>query len=552
MSVPTTATDPRVGDHRPKTHVVSLLTQRVGLRHLLREVRIVTPSAPTARLRSMMEPVSAIGMAVAKAAAGAVGSRFGKAALEWAQGSEARRLVKLLESDFPNAGHMLVQPDVLGELYLYAETGELDQPALRRALSPIAADEEEADRLVEAVRARQWRAMRDDRRTHFEFLRLRAELRGDVEQHAERVIERLDDIVARLGRRLPAVRQLPAAIERFVDRISELEQAEAALQSSTRDDVPRMICFAGMPGLGKSMLALEVARRHEAEFEAGTLYVDLRAPDGGARTPSDVAHRLLRDLGVAAEAISPGDGAVGQLRSLLSEIAVLLVLDNATREEDVRALIPAASRSAVLITSRTPLVRLGDAQIIVLQPFADADAIELLTGFVGDRAQSERDATAAIAGVCHGLPLAVAVLGARLRRRPKQLLSIAATELGTSLRAIDDPAETIRATLTSGIDELSSPARRAILLAAEIEIADIAPASLAAAADIGETEARVVLEELEDRQVVKDGGLHQLVRSALKELAASELTEEEVTSAQQRRVAWLVESARPHFEDLGG
>src|SRR4051794_12495619 len=169
---------------------------------------------------AMTDPLTALGLAIAKAAAGQVGSQLGRRALDWASGGELKRLVKLLRGDFPKAEHMLVQPDVLGQLWLYAETGVLDATALKHAVRPLVADEAEADALVEAVRTRQWRAMRDERRAHFEFLSLRAELRGDLGEHADEIRGQLDEILARLAPRLPAARQLPAVIEHFVDRLA--------------------------------------------------------------------------------------------------------------------------------------------------------------------------------------------------------------------------------------------------------------------------------------------------------------------------------------------
>jgi hypothetical protein len=124
------------------------------------------------------------------------------------------------------------------------------------------------------------------------------------------VVERLDAVLVRLGRDLPGARQLPAATERFVDRLAELDAAHAAAIAPAARASARIVAIAGMAGIGKSALAVEAARRLGDGFEGGALYVDLRGGGGRTRPQAELAMRLLRDLGVAAEAIPGGDGAV--------------------------------------------------------------------------------------------------------------------------------------------------------------------------------------------------------------------------------------------------
>jgi len=118
------------------------------------------PSAETAcqtcaRLPLMVEPVS-----IATGVAKVVGPRVAKEVIKWARGSEARQLVNLLKQDHPAAPSLLLQPDALGELWFYAETGELDYDAMLAAVRPVTKSEVEAEAMVEAIRTTQWRVMR--------------------------------------------------------------------------------------------------------------------------------------------------------------------------------------------------------------------------------------------------------------------------------------------------------------------------------------------------------------------------------------------------------
>ena len=92
------------------------------------------------------------------------------------KGNEAERLVKLLRDEYPEARKLLTQPSVLKELWIYAETGRFRQAKMENALRPLTETSKRAGELAEAIRSNQWRAMRDERQTHYEFLRLEAQL----------------------------------------------------------------------------------------------------------------------------------------------------------------------------------------------------------------------------------------------------------------------------------------------------------------------------------------------------------------------------------------
>lgn len=229
----------------------------------------------------MAEPVTTtLGLAVAKTATGKAGSIVGQRIWSWAKGSEARQLVRLLEKDHPAAAGMLLQPDVIGELWFFAETGALDVDAMTRALRPLTGSDEEAEALTEAIRSEQWRTIREERRTHFELLVLRDDLRASGEILADQIVERVAELFEASRARLPKARQLPAAIDLFVDRVQELEDLAEMLREPAAEGVARIINISGMPGVGKSTVAVKAARDQMVGFDARVLYVDLRGPTG--------------------------------------------------------------------------------------------------------------------------------------------------------------------------------------------------------------------------------------------------------------------------------
>src|ERR1035438_2978115 len=112
-------------------------------------------------------------------------------------------------------------------------------------------------------------------------------------------------------------------------------------------------------------------------------------------------------------------GRASLYRSLLRDRRVLIVLDNAGSEEQVRPLLPGESPCRALITSRRLLAGLEGVRRLVLGPLELPEAKELLTGILGERAASdEESALTRLAELCEGLPLALRILGNRLVSRP--------------------------------------------------------------------------------------------------------------------------------------
>lgn len=227
---------------------------------------------------------------------------------------------------------MLLQPDVLGHLWSYAQTGELDEEGLVQSLRAITACDDDARKLAEAVRTGTWRSVRDDRRVHFDLLRVQAEMRAERRKEDAAMLERIESMIAIVAARLPIARQLPAEVDLFVDRETELAAAATMLAREGAGQGAAVLCCSGMPGTGKTVLALRIAHLYAEDFAGGILHVQLRGVNQPPRPPGDVAVRLLRDLGVAAEAIPASDDAkLALLHSVLASEPMLIVLDECRR-----------------------------------------------------------------------------------------------------------------------------------------------------------------------------------------------------------------------------
>jgi predicted ATPase/DNA-binding winged helix-turn-helix (wHTH) protein len=219
----------------------------------------------------------------------------------------------------------------------------------------------------------------------------------------------------------------------------------------------RLVTLTGTGGVGKTRLAVEVARR------AGGRFVSLAPISSADRVPSVICDAL----GVARV---PGESDGEALDRALARGPLLLVLDNLEHLPDAAPLIAGLLEGhpalAILATSRHPL-RVRAERLYPVTPLTAAGAVELFT----DRARA-RDpmfiADDAVAEICERvgrLPLAIELAAARLGvLTPSHLAERLGNELGVLERGPRDAPQrqqTLRATLDWSYGLLDDGERRA-------------------------------------------------------------------------------------------
>jgi DNA-binding SARP family transcriptional activator len=209
-------------------------------------------------------------------------------------------------------------------------------------------------------------------------------------------------------------RQLPAAEEALSGRAELVAAVRAALRRGRL--APSVVVLTGPGGAGKSALAVHAAQLQAADFPDGQLYADLRGAHGVPVDPHEVIGRFLRGLGMPAGEVAPDrDERVVQYRSALAGRRVLVMMDDARDEPQVRPLLPGAAGCAVVITSRRRLDALPLAVTYDVPTLDPASAILLLARAAG---RSVGEGAADVVALCGHLPLAIRIAGARLAARP--------------------------------------------------------------------------------------------------------------------------------------
>jgi transcriptional regulator with XRE-family HTH domain len=214
---------------------------------------------------------------------------------------------------------------------------------------------------------------------------------------------------------MPVLRQLPAAPPLFTGRSFELSDLERARDTGS----VVIVTIDGMAGIGKTALALHAAHRLSAEYPDGQLFLNLHGYTQGVDPvpPGEALDRLLRALGVPAEQIpAHTEDRAALYRSRLADRKMLVVLDDALSEAQVRPLLPATPGSMALVTSRRRLVELDHSLTVSLDVLPQPDALALFARSAGVGAEDA--GVEDVVELCGRLPLALRIAAARLRSRP--------------------------------------------------------------------------------------------------------------------------------------
>ncbi len=330
--------------------------------------------------------------------------------------------------------------------------------------------------------------------------------------------------------------QLPHSSPDFTNRDTEIEQLNDLLPADgTEVGGPVIAAIAGTAGAGKSALAVHWAHQVRDRFPDGQLYVNLRGfdPGGSVMDPADAIRGFLDAFAVPADRIPVDLDAQGALyRSMLADLRVLILLDNARDGAQVRPLLPGSPGSLVVVTSRNQLISLAatdGAHPVPLDLLSPGEAQQLFTRRLGRRrVAAEPAAVTAIITACAGLALALSVVTARAAANPRLMLAALAEELRETggLDALDagDTLTNVRTVFSWSYQALSEPAARMFRLLGLHAGPDIGAPAAASLAGVPVAGARAALTELTRAHLLTDRGggrftFHDLLRAYAAELA---------------------------------
>ncbi len=339
-------------------------------------------------------------------------------------------------------------------------------------------------------------------------------------------------------------RQLPAGVRHFTGRADELAALTALLDRPGQQEPGAVVISAigGTAGVGKTALAVHWAHQAAHRFPDGQLYVNLRGYDPARPvTAADALAGFLRALGLAGKDIpAEAEERAATYRSLVAGRRMLMLLDNAWSADQVRLLLPASNSCLTVVTSRDALpglVARDGAARLNLDLLPREEAADLLRVLIGDRAVADPAATAALAGQCCRLPLALRVAAELAIVQAAVPLAELVAELADRHRRLDllnaggDGGTAVRVVFSWSYHQLSSPAARAFRLSGLHPGADLD--RYAAAALLGSTagQAGDLLATLARAHLIQPAQpgryqMHDLLRAYAAELAAQDSDED--------------------------
>jgi tetratricopeptide (TPR) repeat protein len=368
----------------------------------------------------------------------------------------------------------------------------------------------------------------------------------------------------------PIPAELPRAISDFTGRNEELaelrrrvgkrtlETAELRRRVGKRALETVVFSIDGKAGIGKSALAIHFAHQLIPRFPDAQLYVNLQGSGPRPLPPAAVLNQLLRALGYeSTEMATEAEAAARLYRSRLGGERVIIVLDDAASEAQVRPLLPGRTQGVVLVTSRRPLMLEG-ATRLALGALPEREAVDLLGRVAGQaRVQAEPSAAATVVNQCGQLPLALRVAGARLASRPAWKLEELAQRLADERRRLSELAigdVAVKPSFELSYCGLNVAQARTFRLLGLVDVPSFTPEMVGALAETSVEAAEEYLEGLLDAQLLEQTNpgryhIHDLLRIYARECADAEESAIERQASLVRALKFYLTTAE-HFNNI--
>ncbi|MFI1601961.1 AfsR/SARP family transcriptional regulator [Streptomyces griseofuscus] len=340
-------------------------------------------------------------------------------------------------------------------------------------------------------------------------------------------------------RRLPAARpgrpvpdNLPRDVP-WIGRREELRRLTSAL-SEGGGEAGAVVTVEGMGGVGKSALAVHCAHEVADRYPDGRCFVRLggHVADRAAGAPDRALTTLLRVLGPEGKELPQDtEELTAMWRSLARDRRMLVILDDAVCSEQVRQLLPGASPTAIVVTSRRRLTGLPGARSISLDVLPSDDAIALFERGLGATGRTRTTEIADIVRICGYLPLAIEIAASRLVTRSSWTATDLLRQLttGGGLEELRDGERTLEHVFALSYDALD-PQEQLVFRRISLHTGmEFGPHAVAALTGLPLSMTERALEQLHIRNLATEHTpnrftLHDLLRKYARTLADAEGT----------------------------
>ncbi|MGW0199376.1 NB-ARC domain-containing protein [Nonomuraea sp. NPDC003201] len=354
---------------------------------------------------------------------------------------------------------------------------------------------------------------------------------------------------------------LPFGRDRLFGRGEDVKSLVRIINSiGLRPKIAKPVAISGPPGVGKTALALALAREITMNPESGNIpYVDLEGWTVG-RAPVSAESALANLLYLAGVPESPA--VIERGKSLWATIMrereiETIVLDNVHNVRQIQPILDAISHCTVIVTSRHRLVTLYGAEHYRLDPLSSASAKKLLAEASGRSSSETSPEFERLASLVSHLPLGLQIIGARLAESSAVTESELIVELDgkQAMKALDIEDLSIEAVLDLSYRGLTQDEKHALLLIGALSSPEIWPNYLAELIQKPSGEAKRLLVGLERKNLLDTvrrnlWRMHDLIWKYTREKASSDLSAEEREVAS-RIPAFITSSFQPDGGGVG-
>lgn len=336
---------------------------------------------------------------------------------------------------------------------------------------------------------------------------------------------------------------LPPDIRAFAGRDDELARLVDWLSGTDL-----VVSITGPPGVGKTALSLRAAHDLADRFPDGQLFADLRGADKrAAAEPHEILGRFLRALGVQSAPGASLDDQIDMYRTVLADRKILVLLDNVSDDAQIEPLIPPGPGNRVIVNGRSRLHGASATRTIDLHVLDEGGSADLLKMLVGDqRVDVEPAAARDLIHLCGQLPLALRIVGARLRARPHWTVDRLTRSLRDQRSRLDQFAFghlDVRVSIGLSYNDFTPDAKLLLCSMADIDLIHLSPWTAAALLDCTLDHAERTLDEVFDAHLAEILGhdaigplfqIHDLVRAYALEQSETEEIAGRLLAARRR------------------
>jgi tetratricopeptide (TPR) repeat protein len=347
---------------------------------------------------------------------------------------------------------------------------------------------------------------------------------------------------------------LPPDTAAFTGREAELELIAAAVTEAARPGrgMVAIRAITGMPGAGKTTLAVHAAHLLAGEFPDRQLFADLHGHTPGREpvAPLDGLAGLLAAIGVDPRCVPPDvEGRSALWRDRMAGQRAVVVLDNAASSEQVAPLLPGTAGCLVLVTSRRHLADLPGVVVPVqAEVLPDDEAVQMFTRLAPRAVADDPAAVADLTRLCGSLPLAVGLLARVYARHTSWSLADLAVEARAQPLTMKAEQASVAAAFEVSVAHLEPAWQRFFWYLGLHPGTSFDVYAAAALNGVCVTEARALLDALHGEGLLAEAawrryGMHDLIRRYARDRLSRSIASGEQEAATERLLDYYQHTA---------